>query len=116
MAHSVVDLVLSCSQAPTTARFVLVILADRSNEAGVSWPSYGYLRERTGAGSNHTISKALVELEMCGELVIERPPNFRGRNRYLINLRLLTAVSATDYASSLKTGKARVKPVAFPSL
>lgn len=73
---------------PPTERFVLSILADRSNHEGVSWPGYNNLAALTGY-TTRTLKRAVAALEERGLLEIEARRTEGGRttsNLYRLRL------------------------------
>ena len=54
----------------TSTRFVLMILANRSDPEGVCWPSQQYIQDRTGL-STETVRSACKKLQEFGLLEIE---------------------------------------------
>jgi len=54
----------------TSTRFVLMILANRSDPEGLCWPSIKYIQARTGLG-NSTVRAACKELEDMGLIEIK---------------------------------------------
>lgn len=54
----------------STAKFVLVALADRANQSNKAWPSIGDIEDRTGL-SERAVQKALRQLVRAGLIQIE---------------------------------------------
>lgn len=70
----------------SSARFVLVVLADHADQAHSCWPSVGRISARTGFGAS-TVRRALTDLEEAGLIRIEhraRPNGSRTSSRYYL--------------------------------
>lgn len=61
---------------PTTAKFVLISLADQANDDGVCWPKIETLAKRTGLGPR-SVQRSLRILVEMGALAIKEIPGSR---------------------------------------
>jgi DNA-binding transcriptional regulator YhcF (GntR family) len=76
-----------CGSAP--AKLVLLKLADNANDAGLCWPSLGYLAQETELSKN-SIKRALRELTKRG--LVRKLARYNGAlqqsNAYQLNLKI----------------------------
>lgn len=76
-------------EVPSTAKFVLLALADHADNDGTCWPGQRWVAEKTGFG-RQTVNKAISTLEKEGLLTIEHRFDNLGRptsNYYNLNLK-----------------------------
>lgn len=73
---------------PSVTRFVLMVLANRSDPEGFSWPSVNYLVRHTGL-SERTIRSALKEIAAKGLMTVtqqQRADGGKGANHYILRV------------------------------
>jgi hypothetical protein len=71
------------SKAAGSSLLMLLALADRSDEDGISWPGIAYLAEKARV-TPRRVKQMLVEAEAAGELYIERNAGRKSTNRYFV--------------------------------
>lgn len=99
MSVRVMAWVWSSSESTSSARFVLLAIADAANDAGAeAYPSMATLVKKTRL-SERTVQAAIRTLEALGELVVYRNAGPKGCNRYRIVMRQTPAESAPPQIS-----------------
>ncbi len=83
MSAKVVNFVLENSKMTGSARLLLVVLADMSNNDGECWPGKSSLARRVNV-STRQIIRLVQECERKGELRVLPPDTLGGQNHYLI--------------------------------
>lgn len=95
------------------AKFLLVRLADRANEAGESWPSYKQLSKDCGIGLR-SAKRLLQDLEEAGLVRVSRLGTRRG-NRYFVIGATTTPLDGANVASIENPIGANVAPSLVPT-
>jgi hypothetical protein len=93
----------SRSESRNGARLVLLALADRADDKGLSWPSIDDLVERTKL-SPRAVQKAIANLVEIGELEVENGGGRHRSNRYRITPKPRTSDGVTDEEPSTSDG------------
>ena len=111
MSIVVLNEVLDSSRSKSTARLLMVVLAEQAHEDGVCWPGIARLAQRVNT-SERNVQLLIRELEQAGELLVEQGAGRGNTNLYRVLAPLTLDRLLSDLTAQLekvKSGAEKVK-------